>query len=344
MKPLCCLIIAIFWSLTAHAEADGPDHFRVIGTPSGKGLTLHSEASKQSTVLGAIPGASSCLRNLGCQGGLSLEDFSTLSKDDQARRLAENPRWCKVEYQGTTGWVEGQFLGEGACLSSPRDRNQKVVELPRDRSTHTLKGRIHGNEYVDYRVPAAAGQTLSVKLTGSHPQNYVNVLPPGSELAMFVGSSAGNRFERIVPADGDYVVQVYLMRAAARRNAASNYSLQIDVTGKTLPPVPAKQDALIPGTPFHASASVPCKVAFSPQVQRCEAFVIRRGFDGTATLEIRWPQGTITVARHVLLIKGRPVSTDSTLELTHAREGDELIINVGSDEQFRIPDALPFGG
>ncbi len=344
MKPRWCLLIAIVWNLTAHAEADGPDHFRVIGIPSGKALEIHAAADTQSAVLGVIPGTATCLRNLGCQGGLSFEEFSTLSKEDQALKLAANPRWCKVEYQGTTGWVEGRNLGEGACQTPPRDPNQKVIEVPRGKGINMLQGRIRGDAYVDYRVGAAAGQTLSVKLSGSHPQNYFNVLPPGSESAMFIGSSAGSRFERIAPADGAYVVRVYLMRAAARRNAASNYSLQIGVTGKALLPVPAKQDALIPGTPFHASTSVLCKVAFSPEIQRCEAFVIRRGFDGTATLEIRWPQGALTVARNVLLIKGRPVSTDSTSDVTHTREGDELTITVGSDEQFRIPDALPFGG
>jgi hypothetical protein len=344
MKPRWCLLVAIVWNLTAHAEADGPDHFRVIGTPSGKGFEIHATADRHSAVLGVIPGAATCLRNLGCQGGLSLEEFSTLPKEAQALRLAANPRWCQIEYQGTTGWVEGRYLAEGACQSPARDPNQTVVDVSSGKGKQVLKGRIRGGAYVDYRVRAAAGQTLSVKLSGSHPQNYFNVLPPGTESATFIGSSAGNTFERVAPMDGVYVVSVYLMRAAARRNAASNYSLQIGVTGKALPPVPAKQDALIAGTPFHASASVPCKVAFSPEVQRCEAFVIRRGFDGTATLEIRWPQATLTVARHVLLIKGRPVSADSTSDVTHTREGDELIINVGSDEQFRIPDALPFGG
>ena len=344
MKLVLCSILALAWSLAAHAEADGPDHFRVSSTPSDKGLEIHVDAGKQSAVLAVIPPAATCLRNLGCQGGLSFEEFSTLSKETQALKLAANPRWCKIEYQGATGWVEGAYLGEGTCQNAPRDPNLKVVELPRGRSAHMVQGRIRGDAYVDYRVHAAAGQVLSVKLSGSHSQNFFNVLPPDSESAMFIGSSAGNQFKRIAPMDGDYVVQVYLMRAAARRNAASNYSLTVGVTGKPLQPLPAKQDALIQGTPFHASAFVPCKVAFSPETKRCEAFVIRRGFDGTATLDIRWPQGAASVVRHVLLIKGRPVSTDSTAELAHARQGDELIIDVGTDEQFRIPDALPFGG
>ena len=344
MKPVFCSIIFAVWSMSALATADGPDHFKVNEISPDKGLAIHSEAGRQSLVLGKIPGGSTCVRNLGCQGGLSFEEFGTLSKEDQLLKTAANPRWCKVEFQGTTGWVEGRFLSESACPSQPRDSNQKLVEVPRGKRVTTLKGRIRGNEYVDYRFHAEAGQTLSVKLAGSHPQNYINVLPDSSESAMFIGSSAGNRFVRVAPMDGNYVVRVYLMRAAARRNASSNYSLQIGVKGDALKPLAAKQDALIQGTPFHASGSVHCKVPFNPEIKRCDAFVIRRGLDGTASLEIRWPQGKIVVARRVLLIKGLPVSSDSTSELTHAREGDELILNVGTDEQYRIPDALPFGG
>ena len=84
------------------------------------------------------------------------------------------------------------------------------------------------------------------------------------------------------------------------------------------------------------ASNQPYLVRFPAPVAACGIWAV--------TLDIRWPQGTITVVRHVLLIKGQPVSTDSTSELIHVREGDELIINVGSDEQYLIPDALPFGG
>ena len=218
------------------------------------------------------------------------------------------------------------------------------MSFPAGRNGVTLKGRIEGDAFVDYLLRAGGGQALSVTLSGSHGQNYFNVLPPGSESAMFIGSGEGSRFERIAPTDGVYVLRVYLMRAAARRKAVSNYSLQIGVTGNVLKHLPATQDALIQGTPFHAGGSGPCKIATAPEVRTCDAFVIRRGLDGTATLELRWHQGTITIFRRLLLVKGKPVSSDAALGLTYSREGDLLIVDVGSDEQFRIPDALPFGG
>lgn len=217
MKIGLCTIIAAAWSLSALATADGPDHYRVIDAPPTKGLEMRREADQQTEVLGVIPATATCLRNLGCVGGLSIDEFNTLSAKERATRQAANPRWCNVEYQGRVGWVEGRYLAEGACPGPSSDPNQRTVVLPGGKTTHALKGRIRGDAYVDYTVRVAAGQALSVALKATHSQNYFNVQPNGATSAMFIGSSAGNRFERVAPADGDYVVRVYLMRAAARR-------------------------------------------------------------------------------------------------------------------------------
>jgi len=56
------------------------------------------------------------------------------------------------------------------------------------------------------------------------------VLPPGSETALFVGSTSGNSWSSTRPADGDYTVRVYLMRSAARRNEKAKYTLSINIT------------------------------------------------------------------------------------------------------------------
>ena len=55
------------------------------------------------------------MRNLGCQGGLTFQEFQTLNPAEQAERLKQNPRWCRIEYQGVTGWVAGRYLAEGGC-------------------------------------------------------------------------------------------------------------------------------------------------------------------------------------------------------------------------------------
>jgi hypothetical protein len=80
-----------------------------------------------------------------------------------------------------------------------------------------VKGHIKGREDVDYVLGAKAGQRMTVTLHSDNPQAYFNVLPPGSEEALFVGSTSGNSFDGTLPETGDYRIRVYLMRSAARR-------------------------------------------------------------------------------------------------------------------------------
>ena len=63
---------------------------------------------------------------------------------------------------------------------------------------------------------------------------------------MFVGDT-GEDYSGVLPADGDYVVRVYLMRPAARRGESSNYTVTIGASGKALAPIAASKDALVPG-------------------------------------------------------------------------------------------------
>jgi hypothetical protein len=95
----------------------------------------------------------------------------------------------------------------------------------------TVKGKLKGDETVDHTLSARAGQSMVVTLKASSTSTYFNVLPPGSETALFVGSTSGDRFEGTLPADGVYRIRVYLMRNAARRNATTTYTVNVGVSG-----------------------------------------------------------------------------------------------------------------
>ena len=75
--------------------------------------------------------------------------------------------------------------------------------------------------------------------------------------------------------------------------------------------------------------------------QECKAFVIRRGFDGTATVEI--PQAK-SVTRRILFVKGKPIASDSPHPVTFSRKNDFTIVTFDNDERYEIPDALVSGG
>ena len=219
---------------------------------------------------------------------------------------------------------------------------QEKVQFAKGASSEVIKGQLKGDETVDYVVRAAAGQTLAVKLQETNPQNYFNVMPPDSKgSAMFVGDT-GEDYSGVLPADGDYVVRVYLMRPAARRGESSNYTVTIEASGKALAPLPASKDALVPGTSYHASAKIKCVPAFEATPRECEAFVVRRGFDGTATIDIPGNAGK----RSILFVKGKPTASNAQAmdALTSERKGDVTIVRLGTSERYEIPDALVTGG
>lgn len=227
-----------------------------------------------------------------------------------------------------------------AAEAPPAGRIEKV-QFANGATTTAIKGELKGEQYVDYQVRGGAGQTLVVALKSSNPQNYFNVNPPGTETSMFVGSMGGNQFKRVLPMDGDYTIRVYLMRAAARRNEGGSYALNIGLEGRPLPANPASKDAVIRGTPFNASANTACARPSNPQLRRCDIYIIRRGFDGTGTIEVNWPDG---LKRNILFVRGDPLATDSRDTMTYARKGEVTVVYVGKDEQVEIPDVFVTGG
>jgi len=235
------------------------------------------------------------------------------------------------------------FVGT-ATAADPGIRTERV-QFAKGATSAVIKGQVKGSGDVDYLVQAGAGQTLTVSLKVSNRMNYFNVLPPGSkDVAMYAGQT-GEDFKGVLPTDGDYTIRVYLVRAAARRNESSKYTLTVSVTGKALEPTPSSKDAVIHGTPCHASAKITCVPYIEKfrdkKQQECEAFVIRRGFDGTATVEI--PQEN-SIPRSILFVKGKPVASDSPYPVTSSRKDDRTIVVFDADERYEIPDAFIFGG
>ena len=228
-----------------------------------------------------------------------------------------------------------------ALLAADAERVVKDVRFAKGSSSAVLKGRITGYQYADYRLKAGAGQRLEARLETSNGANYFNLLPPGStDTAMYVGQIGANHFDGLLPDDGVYTLRVYLMRSAARRKESTNYTLSVSVTGQPLPPVSGKIDAKFPGTPYHAKTTVKCEPAYT-LTRECEALVIRRGFDGTATVELRWDKAG---KRRILFVKGRPEAADVPQPFSFTRDEKGYVIVFDRDERFEVPEALVFGG
>jgi len=99
----------------AWGTADGPDFWQTVDKNCDTAVVIHAEPGDQAEPVGAIPPGATCIRNLGCQGGLTLQEYQALSETERAARMHENPRWCRIEFGGVVGWVDGRLLAEGDC-------------------------------------------------------------------------------------------------------------------------------------------------------------------------------------------------------------------------------------
>jgi hypothetical protein len=118
MRSMVAVLVGLAAGLgpvPACATADGPDFYAVRGVAQGDVLNVRAEPNPRARKLGEIPHDGTCIRNLGCKGGLTYGEFSELSPEQQKKRLRANPRWCRVEFEGLTGWVAARYLGEDTC-------------------------------------------------------------------------------------------------------------------------------------------------------------------------------------------------------------------------------------
>lgn len=234
-------------------------------------------------------------------------------------------------------------------LAAPAAAQQQtnVVFAP-GRYTVTLTGAIKGGADHGYLVAARAGQLLTVDFKPTNASAYINVIAPDSTgEALFVGSSSGNHFAAPVPVpvEGSYLVLVYLMRNAARRNEVARYTLRIDLRDASAAVMSAATmsavgDALVPGTRYHATAAITCATSAGGRPGPCKAGVIRRA-GGTTTIELTTPDGG---HRRIFFTNGQATGSDAAAGLEVQRQGDLQVIRIGAIEVYRVPDAFVGGG
>jgi hypothetical protein len=124
--------------------------------------------------------------------------------------------------------VAAFLLTGGGALAADRT---ETVKFAAGASNAFLSGTIKGDDGVTYRVGARAGQVMQVLFSPSNRSCYFNVTAPGADAADFVGSSSGNEYSANLAASGDYIVQVYLMRNAARRGETCKHKISFEITG-----------------------------------------------------------------------------------------------------------------
>jgi hypothetical protein len=127
------------------------------------------------------------------------------------------------------GLIAAAVLAAGPTSAQEQKR---AITFPPGQTATTLKGAIRGDAGIAYSLPMAEGQTLQLLFKPTNRACYMNVIEPGANEAVHVGSTSGNEFGQNPTKAGAYTVQVYLMRSAARRGEACRYSLSVEATGK----------------------------------------------------------------------------------------------------------------
>lgn len=261
----------------------------------------------------------------------------------RARNLNEERE--KVKIRVGAGCIGLVFALAAGSLATPAAiaSEARQVRFAKGASSATLRGSVKGDQFVDYKLRARAGQTMKVSLKTSNVANYFNVLPPGSkDVAIFVGSRDGNEWSGALEADGEYTIRVYLMRNAARRDEAAKYTLTVGIAGAASAALvkPPASDAKVKGTAYHATGTVPCSMGdAAPGSAQCQFGVIR-GSAGNAEVHVTPPGGF----KRVLTFKGKSVSAGADAKVKAGRSDDNWVIEVNDYERYRIPDAVINGG
>jgi hypothetical protein len=254
----------------------------------------------------------------------------------------------------------GRLLGVGLLLglfslgsmAQAADVRTNHVHFARGASAATLHGHVVGRDSVHYLLAVRAGQMLRVVLHGGDGAVAFNVFEPGHvpgrDGALYVGEHNGPRMEVRTAHDGEYLIQVFLNRAAARRGERANYSLDIAVTGgaaQAASPAARPGDAVVPGTHFHATGMIPCSRQQSGPMQQCRFGVERQRGKGNAAVTVFWPDGGSRVIyfEDLTPVRYDESQADGGARLTVRMEGDIFHIRVGS-QRFEMVPAIIEGG
>lgn len=219
-------------------------------------------------------------------------------------------------------------------------QQQQTVQFRSGATSAVVPGAIRGYQFVDYKLGLRAGQQLSVSLTRLRGSPYFNVMEPGEkDVAIFTGATSGDRYAGRTRRSGTYTLRVYQMRASARRGETASFRLNVSASARG-PAGGPPGDAMVAGTPYHATGAVRCRVDASGRWGNCKAGVIRRA-NGSATVHLDTIDGG---QRSILFRDGKAVSSDGEGRFSVTRRGDTSFIQIGQYETYEIPDALPFGG
>ncbi|WP_269930482.1 SH3 domain-containing protein [Aminobacter sp. HY435] len=115
-------------------------------------------------------------------------------------------------------------------LAAAQERVETLRMRPGATQT-TVRGIVIGRISASYRLEARAGQRMSLTLNSRNRFLYFNVIDPrGRTIAR-----EQTQWDGRLPNSGVYTIQIYLLRAEARRNVPAPFSLDVSIAGRGEP-------------------------------------------------------------------------------------------------------------
>lgn len=144
---------------------------------------------------------------------------------------------CSEQNLSTLGLLKEQMrsqaLTSGVFFYTRQAESCSKVPVSFVKRAHSAQanGILKGYDVVEYTLAAKSGQRMTVQITGNSNAN-VNVFAtgdqPGQSSALGSGGN-GSDWTGALPASGKYKVQVFQMRASARRGEAVPYKISFRI-------------------------------------------------------------------------------------------------------------------
>jgi len=159
-----------------------------------------------------------------------------------------------------------------ALIHGGAQAQERSERLTLDSAVTTVRGQIKGRDSVQYSFTAKPHQQLSISLATGNPSNYFNVEREDLTEAVCQGALTGNLCSVRSDTAAHYVVDVFLMRNAARRGESADYTLSIEQGAS--PSRPAVDAAKEAAKEAASSAVAACKSALALKSGANAVFVL----------------------------------------------------------------------
>jgi hypothetical protein len=114
------------------------------------------------------------------------------------------------------------------CSNDVSAQIKQRVRFARGATGATVSATVRGFAYRDFIVSARSGQTISVKLNSRNAFAVLTIFTPGGN--NLEGATEMDEFTGELPATGDYIIRVGMMRAEAiLKKSLANFSLRSSV-------------------------------------------------------------------------------------------------------------------